>query len=46
MTFGKDSIESSWKWGEQDLPMVSKNIYLGIDLLKAVHGACILKSTG
>ena len=30
MTFGKGSVEDSWKWGEQDLPRV-KYIYLGID---------------
>ena len=37
MTFGKGSVEGSWKWGEQDLPRVSKYIYL----LRVVHGTCI-----
>ena len=31
MTFGKGSLEGSWKWGEQDLPRVSKYTYLGTD---------------
>ena len=31
MTFRKGSVASSWKWGEQDLPRVSKYTYLGID---------------
>ena len=31
ITFRKGSVESSWKWGEQDLPRVSKYTYLGID---------------
>ena len=25
ITFGKGSVEGSWKWGEQDLPRVSKS---------------------
>ena len=29
MTFGKGSVEGSWKWGEQDLPRVSKYNILG-----------------
>ena len=28
MTFGKGSVEGSWKWGEQDLPRVSKYTYI------------------
>ena len=28
MTFGKGSVKGSWKWGEQDLPRVSKYRYL------------------
>ena len=31
MTFGKGSLEGSWKWGEQDLPRVSMYTYLGIN---------------
>ena len=35
MTFGKGSVEGSWKWGEQDLPRVSKYTYLGIDFAES-----------
>ena len=35
MTFGKGSVEGSWKWGEQDLPRVSKCTYLGIDFAES-----------
>ena len=31
IAFGKGSVEGSWKWGEHDLPRVSKYTYLGID---------------
>ena len=34
-SFGKDSVEGSWKWGEQDLPRVSKYTYLGIDFAES-----------
>ena len=30
ITFGKGSVEGSWKWGEQDLPRVSRYTDLGI----------------
>ena len=32
ITFGKGSVEGSWKWEEQDLPRVS---YLGIDFAES-----------
>ena len=35
MTFGKGSVEGSWKWGEQDLPRVSNYKYLGIDFAES-----------
>ena len=35
MTFGKGFVEGSWKWGEQDLPRVSKYTYLGIDFAES-----------
>ena len=35
MTFGKGSVEGSWKWGEKDLPRVSKYTYLGIDFAES-----------
>ena len=42
VTFGKGSVEGSWKWGEQDLPKVSKYTYLGnLILLRVVHGRCL-----
>ena len=33
MTFGKGSVEGSWKWGKQDLLRVSICTYLGIDFV-------------
>ena len=35
MTFGKGSVEGSWKWGEQDLLRVSKYTYLEIDFAQS-----------
>ena len=32
---GKSSVEGSWKWGEQDLPRVSKYTYLGINFAES-----------
>ena len=31
MVFTKETVEGKWKWGEQDLPMVSNYTYLGIE---------------
>ena len=42
MTFGKGSVEGSWKWGEQDLPRVSKYMHTwGLILLRVVRGMCM-----
>ena len=38
ITFGKGSVEGSWRWGEQDLPRVHT---WGFILLRVVHGRCI-----
>ena len=35
MTFGKGSVEGSWKWGQQDLLRVSKYTYFGTDLAES-----------
>ena len=43
MTFGKGSVEGSWKWGEQDLPRVSKYTYLGIDFAESSGMGCAYK---
>ena len=37
MVFAKDTVGGTWKWGEYDLPMVTKYTYLGIDF--ACNGA-------
>ena len=31
MIFAKEVVEGSWKWGEKELPRVSKYTYLGVD---------------
>ena len=31
MVFARDPLVGKWKWGDQDLPTVTKCTYLGVD---------------
>ena len=33
LVFTKEAVESTWKWGEHDLPTVAKYTFLGIDFV-------------